>query len=241
MPVAVLRDSHQRLINEYFQQNPYWAFNHDELSEFIAQNRPAWGLPKSWSKQHISDILLDGGWLHRVSLTSDLYGPKTRFASRLASTFQIGLSIRKGSYLSHGTAASLHSLTDTDLSITYINKEQSPKTSNRTLSQDAIDRAFQRSPRESNYRFWHMDPAPPTQYVLLNGKASGDFGVESVEHPEILKERWSNSPFVLSTRAVLPQFSRHMSKLESVSTYLGWRAHSNSWTTRIPTTSRSAF
>jgi predicted transcriptional regulator of viral defense system len=207
VPVAVLRDSHQRLIDEYFQRNRYWAFNHDELSEFITENRPAWGLPKSWSKQHISDILLEGGWLQRVSLTSDLYGPKTRFASRLASRFQIALSIRKGSYLSHGTAASLHSLTDTDSSITYINKEQSPKTSNRTLSQDAIDRAFHGSPRESNYRFWQMDPAPPTQYVLLNGKASGDFGVESVEHPEMGRLRVSNLERTLVELAVRPQYS----------------------------------
>jgi predicted transcriptional regulator of viral defense system len=205
--VTVVRNSHRSALDEYFERNRYCAFNHDELYDFIAQNRPVWGFPTSWTKQHFSQILLEGGWLQTVSLTSDLYEPKTRFASRLASRFQIALSLRKGSYLSHGTAASLHLLTAADPRITYINKEQSPKTSNRNLSQDAIDRAFLRSARESNYRFWQMNLAPPTQYVLLNGKASGNFGVEHIERAELGQLHVSNLERTLVELAVRPQYS----------------------------------
>ena len=133
--------------------------------------------------------------------------PKTRFASRLASRYQIALSIRSGSYLSHGTAASLHSLIDIDAAITYVNKEQSPKRSNSSLSQEAIDRAFLRFPRQSNYRFWQMDLPNPTQYVVLNGKFSGDFGVEWMEHTRFGRLRLSSLERTLVDLAVRPQYS----------------------------------
>jgi len=205
--VPPLKNSHRMALDAYFDGNKHCAFNLDGLSDLIAGNRATWGFPKSWSIQHISRILLEGGWLQTVSLTSDLYRSKTRFASRLASRFQIALSIRKGSYLSHATAASLHSLIEADASITYVNKEQSPKNSPRNLSQDSIDRAFLRPPRESNYRFWQMDPQNATQYVILNGKFSRDFGVEWMERTEFGRLRLSNLERTLVDLVVRPQYS----------------------------------
>lgn len=117
--MAHLKSSHRLSIDQYFKQNHFSAFNLAGLSDFIAEQRAQWGLRKSWSVKHISQILIDGGWIKEISLTSDLYRPKTRFASRLASRYQIALSVRGGSYLSHGTAASLHSLIDIDTAITY--------------------------------------------------------------------------------------------------------------------------
>jgi hypothetical protein len=205
--VPPLKNSHRTALDAYFDGNNRCAFNLDGLSDLIAGNRATWGFPKSWSIQHISRILLEGGWLQTVSLTSDLYRSKTRFASRLASRFQIALSIKKGSYLSHATAAFLHSLIEADTSITYVNKEQSPKNSTRNLSQDSIDRAFLRPPRESNYRFWQMDAQNATQYVILNGKSSRDFGVEWMERAEFGRLRLSNLERTLVDLIVRPQYS----------------------------------
>lgn len=101
----------------------------------------------------------------------------------------------------------MHSLTETDAKITYVNKEQSPKNSTRHLSQDAIDRAFLRSPRESSYRFWQMELQNPTQYVILNGKSSHDLGVEWTEHAEFGRLRFSNLERTLVDLAVRPQYS----------------------------------
>ncbi|MGC2331549.1 MAG: hypothetical protein WA581_08850 [Candidatus Acidiferrales bacterium] len=157
--------------------------------------------------------MVEGGWLEPISLTSDLYRTKTRFASRLASRFQIALSIKRGSYLSHGTAASLHSLVEPAVEITYVNKEQSPKDSPRQLSQDAIDRAFLRSPRESNYRFWQMDQPNPRQYVVLNGKFSDDFGVEWRDDTEYGRLRLSNLERTLVDIVVRPHYSGGFSSL----------------------------
>ena len=205
--MPLLKSSHRIALDAYFDGNKHCAFNLDELSNFITLNRATWGYPKSWSIKHISRILLEGGWLQTVPLTSDLYRSKTRFASRLASRFQIALSIKKGSYLSHATAASLHSLIEEDANITYVNKEQSPKNSTRNLSQDSIDCAFLRPPRESNYRFWQMDPQNPKQYVILNGKSSRDFGVEWMERTDFGRLRLSNLERTLVDLIVRPQYS----------------------------------
>lgn len=110
-----------------------WRYTY--LQRKIARKRFCAAPEKLPSIQHISRILLEGGWLQTVSLASDLYRSKTRFASRLASRFQIALSLKKGSYLSHATAAPLHSLIEADASVTYVNKEQSQKNSTRNLSQ----------------------------------------------------------------------------------------------------------
>jgi predicted transcriptional regulator of viral defense system len=205
--VRTLRTPHRVALDAHFERNNRCAFNFGDLSNLITENRATWGFAKSWSIRYISRILLEGGWLQTVSLTSDLYRPKTRFASRLASRFQIALSIKKGSYLSHGTAASLHALNETNPTTTYVNKEQSPKNSTRNLSQEGIDRAFHRLPRESKYRFWQMDLQNPIQYVLLNGKASHDFGVEWMEHAEFGRLRLSNLERTLVDLAVRPHYS----------------------------------
>jgi hypothetical protein len=211
--VPNLQAIHRISIDNYFEKNRHCAFNLDDLSDFITAQRAGWGLPKSWSIRHICRLLIDGGWLRAISLTSDLYTSKTRFASRLASRFQIALSIKRGSYLSHGTAASLHSLIEPAAGITYVNKEQSPKNSPRHLSQDAIDRAFLRSPRESNYRFWQMDQPNPVQYVILNGKSSHDFGVEWREDTKYGRLRVSNLERTLVDIVVRPHYSGGSSSL----------------------------
>jgi hypothetical protein len=220
-----------RLDRRLFREKGHCAFNLDDLSDFITAKRAEWGLPKSWSIKNIGRLLVDGGWLRVVSLTSDLYRPKTRFASRLASRFQVALSIKRGSYLSHGTAASLHSLIEPDIGITYVNKEQSPKSSPRHLSQDAIDRAFLRPPRESNYRFWQMDQPNPIQYVILNGKSSHDFDVEWGEGGgtlnmaayafQVSKGRSSISWSVLIILEAPPHFSTRALRLKEMQTQAG--------------------
>jgi hypothetical protein len=115
---AILQAIHRISIDDYFEKNGHCAFSLDDLSDFITAQRAGWRLPKPWSIKHICRLLVDGGWLRAVALTSDLYAPKTRFAAKLASRFQIALSIKRGSYLSHGTAASLHSLIEPDTGIT---------------------------------------------------------------------------------------------------------------------------
>jgi hypothetical protein len=101
--VPPLKSSHRIALDACFDRNKHCAFNLDELSECITGNRAAWGFPKSWSIQRISRILLEGGWLQTVSLTSDLYRSKTRFASVVRSKATNGGQVKTGNRMWPGT------------------------------------------------------------------------------------------------------------------------------------------
>src|SRR5216684_7346263 len=82
--------------------------------------------------------------------------------------------------LSHGTAVSLHGLTDQIPKTIYVNQEQSPKPlPSGELTQTSIDRAFSNQQRKSayvlEYEQWRM--------VLLSGKNTGNLGVIKLAGP----------------------------------------------------------
>jgi hypothetical protein len=86
------------------------------------------------------------------------------------------LSLKKNAYLSHATAASIHSLTEQIPKTIYVNHEQSPKPKPSSgLTQEAIDRAFASKQRRSNYIFRNDS----LQFVIVNGKNTGNLGVIS--------------------------------------------------------------
>lgn len=89
------------------------------------------------------------------------------------SPHELALSIKPGSYLSHGTAAYLHNLTDFEPEAIYVNKEQSFKNSKGTLTQAGINRAFSNKQRQSGYIVTHNQ----MKIILLSGKHSNRLGV----------------------------------------------------------------
>jgi predicted transcriptional regulator of viral defense system len=101
-----------------------------------------------------------------------------RYVWKDASPFALGLSLGRGSYLSHGSAVLLHGLTQQISKTIYVNKEQSPKpTPTGSLSQEAIDRAFRNQPRASRYQF-RFDGHTAT---LLSGKNTGRLEVTQID------------------------------------------------------------
>jgi hypothetical protein len=124
--------------------------------------------------------LLEAGQLTGVSLKSPDYPPINRYAVGDPSPFELAQSLRGGTYLSHASAVSLLGLNDQIPKTLYVNKEQSPKPVPTTsLSQERLDRAFQASPRRSNYVFRHGE----YHFVLLSGKSTQDFGVNAMPGP----------------------------------------------------------
>jgi predicted transcriptional regulator of viral defense system len=94
-----------------------------------------------------------------------------------ASTFEVALTMRSGSYLSHASAVFLHGLTQQLPRTVYVNKEQSAKPRpGGKLSQVSIDRAFASNPRSSTYVFVYEN----TRFVLLSGKSTGNLETTDV-------------------------------------------------------------
>lgn len=91
--------------------------------------------------------------------------------------YELALSLRGGSYLSHASAVFLHGLTAQIPRTVYANKEQTPKPSPvGGLTQAGIDRAFRGRPRTSNYVYAFEE----TRFVLLSGKHTGNLEVSDV-------------------------------------------------------------
>ncbi|MBZ0158930.1 MAG: hypothetical protein K8G79_02075 [bacterium] len=124
-------------------------------------------------RDKVKEQLLKQGLVRSVILRSS-YGDKQRFVRGEVSPYPLALSIAPNAYLSHGTAASLHGLVPRVKNPIYVNSEQSAKyVTEQALSQDAIDRAFARPQRVSNYELRYS----AWRFVLLSGKSTGRFGV----------------------------------------------------------------
>jgi hypothetical protein len=120
-------------------------------------------------------IVVPGDPVAYRTFTRYIWGP-----SRPTTPYEVALSLRGGSYLSHASAVFLHALTSEIPRTVYVNKEQSPKPeSTGTLTQAGIDRAFRNAPRTSNYQYMFED----TRLVLLSGKHTNNLEVSDIPVP----------------------------------------------------------
>jgi hypothetical protein len=115
--------------------------------------------------------------LAELRLTSKDYSGFIRYAWGEVTPYQVALSVKPRTYLSHGTAVSLHGLTDQIPKTIYVNQEQSPKPRPRGgLTQAGIDRAFSNQQRKSAYILGYEQ----WRIVLLSGMNTGNLGVEKI-------------------------------------------------------------
>ena len=164
----------------FFERAEKKVYSFTELSHVLAQNRQGWRLAQSFTRNDFIDFLREKSALKQVILKSETYHPEERYVWGEASVYELALSLRKGSYLTHGTAVFLHALNDQLPSTVYVNHEQSPKPRIGKLSQDAIHRVFSRPQRQSNYIFVYEN----TKIVAISGKNTGRLEVGKLSGPD---------------------------------------------------------
>lgn len=152
-----------------------------ELAAELTRNRSFWRLAQSTRAADFIEFLTDHAKLRKIVLKSPTYAPLTRYTWGEASDYQIALSIRPRSYLSHSTAVFLHGLTDSIPRVIHVNQEQSPKPPpTGSLTQQGIDRAFRRPQRQSQLVYSFGD----ARVVVLNGKYTGGLEVGELPGPD---------------------------------------------------------
>jgi hypothetical protein len=170
---------HQREVEASFERARLTVYTVGTLQATIAGHRGTWhlsGVPIS----AIVDLLLTESRLRVVELTANTYPPETRIVWGTPSPFELGLSLRSNSYLSHGTAAYLHGLLVDVPDAIHINKEQSPKDQAGTLTQPALDRAFSSRPRQSNLI---LSDENGRRFVVISGKSTNRLQVGEIRGP----------------------------------------------------------
>lgn len=141
-------------ISRFFEdsaQRVYWP---GEIAHLLGENRGKWRLAANTTSADFVRFMLKRTALHEVRLipvNHPQMRPVMRYCWGDISRYQIGLSLKRDAFLSHGTAAFLHALTDQLLTIIYVNQEQSEKPRpSGALSQEGLDRAFSGHQRRSN-------------------------------------------------------------------------------------------
>ncbi|MDA0204212.1 MAG: hypothetical protein O3A53_00975 [Acidobacteria bacterium] len=153
-----------------FDQLPQTVFSGRALNQLVGEHGAGWRLPP---REAPIELLLENTALREIQLDSVNHpnvASVTRYAWGEPDAFEVALSLKKNGYLSHGSAAFLHGLTDELSSTAYLNVEQSPKPKPAgQLTQGGIDRAFSGQQRQSTMIYRYDD----SQIVILNGKNTG--------------------------------------------------------------------
>jgi hypothetical protein len=160
-------------IEKYFDSLPKKIFNSPELLKEFINNRERWQLKSSFRIENLIDFLLNESRLEKIELHSEHYQNVCRYSWGTPSIYALALSIKSNSFLTHGTAAFLHKLTDESPQIIYVNYEQTPKPQYGNLSQDGIHRAFSKQQRQTKLVYTFED----NSIVVINGKNTGQIGL----------------------------------------------------------------
>jgi hypothetical protein len=171
-PPASLSEAVKK-VSKLLADSPTRVFQSKDLERLIVSKRVDLAIPRRVSTREFLKVLLESTPLRQLLLApvppAD-YDAPVRFVWGQVSPFSVALSLRAGSYLSHGSAVFLHGLTEQIPKTIYVNKEQSPKPApSSPPSQETIDRAFQNEPRVSKYQFEFEG----YRTTLLSGKNTG--------------------------------------------------------------------
>lgn len=150
-----------------FEASNQRVYSSRDLANVKREYAGFWRVGESTKSEDFIHFLTTKANLHRVRLKSATYQDLIRYVWGEVSHYELALSIRTGSYLSHGTAVYFHNLTEQLPKTIYVNREQSAKgSSTLPLSQDRIDLAFSRKQRKSSYVFEYEG----TKFALISGK-----------------------------------------------------------------------
>jgi hypothetical protein len=168
----------------------------------FAELRTESALPKSLTLEKFRRIALESKALREVKLTSTYPLRTKRYHSGTFTPYELAISLRPNSYLSHGTAAFIHGLTAQKQDFIYANQEQSSKEHSDSLTQAALNRAFASKQRQSSFIVTHKR----TKILLLNGKNTNRLGVQKLIGAQSGRVEVTNLERTLIDIAVRPAY-----------------------------------
>ena len=173
-----MRTTTQSKIRGYFTLANAAVFWPSDLSKMLADNRMEWGAFELSTQQFIK-FLLKENLLIKAEFTSSKYRPIIRYLCGKSSPYELAVSLRRDSFLSHETALVLHGLEQLTNRSIHVNQEQRSKQAPEGITQEGINRAFKNEQRKSSYIFRNEG----SQFVLISGKNTGKAGVIPVKTP----------------------------------------------------------
>lgn len=206
-------------MEKFFDDLDQRVFTQRDLYKVLDEKRVEWRLPVSLGSYDFIEYLCTKSHLRprELSATAPKYEHKKvlRYEWRQASYLELGNSLRGGSYLSHSTAVFLHGLSDELPKTVFVNKEQSPKPSNKgSLVQSSIDRAFSKKSRQRRSSLAYSDGEH--EFVMLSGKNTSDAGVVETTDPYGGHVRTTSIERTLIDIAVRPAYAGGVDRVVDV-------------------------
>jgi hypothetical protein len=170
-------------IAAFFEKGPKTVYKPTDLREILTAHRNEWRLAPSTSESAFLQFLQSELGFRRVEIGGTTTAPPiARYLhGDHPSPYEVALSLRINSYLSHGTAVFLHGLTEDEPVTIYLNQEQTPKPPPKgNLTQEGINRAFASNQRQSSLVLTYLD----WRIVVISGKNSGRLEVSSMPGPQ---------------------------------------------------------
>ena len=162
-------------ISALFDSSARKVYKQRDIRKMLAKHSVEWhfylGIPIRTFTKH----LCDQSAMKKVVLVfgKNRSRKETRYIWGNASVYELALSLKNHSYLTHHSAAYLHQLIEIIPDTIYLNSEQSRRTTTSALTQEAIDLAFRNSVRISN----NVAQYDNKTICLLNGMYTGQLGV----------------------------------------------------------------
>jgi hypothetical protein len=180
-PLNPLTAKQQQEIKTHLDTLGTKIYSPRRIEEIFASNWDLWRLPPRMRMPDLLTHLIENSELREIVLTSPNYDKKyVRYAWGEVSVYQLSLSLRPRSYLSHHSAMYLNNLTEVPSRTLYVNCEQSPKHQDEaSLEQRLIALAFKSKPRTSKYIFIHKT----WKICCLSGSNTDNLGVVGIEEP----------------------------------------------------------
>ncbi len=168
-------------IVEYIEALHRRVFGRRELRMLIGKQWASWGLTNSIDIEDLIEELIQRAALKAASVRLPGGGTVRRYIWSEASPYEVALSLRPSSYLSHYTALHINGLTEKVPKTIYVNKEQSSRGAwAAELDQAAVNRAMARPVRVTR----NVADYDGRKIFLLNGKCTGQLGVVEVDAGE---------------------------------------------------------
>jgi hypothetical protein len=190
-------------IVRFFDENTQKIFDPSGIQRVLDENRSFWRLAKSMSYSDFIKYLVNKTKLEK-HLFDFAYRPIVRYTWGNIPLYELILSLKSNSYLTHYTAMYFHNLSEQAPKTIYINVEQERKPRpKKALIQERIDAAFKRPTRLSNnfaeYQGWTIR--------MLNGMHTGNLGIINLSGPDRETLRLTGVERTLIDITVRPEYA----------------------------------
>lgn len=165
-------------IVKLFEGHSTHLFKRSGIETILHKNRDFWRLTQSMTVNQFLEFLQEKTKLKAIKISFPTRTETRYLWGEDVSIYEIALSLRPESYLTHYTAMFIHGLTEQIPKTIYLNFEQPLKTRPETsLEQKNIDWAFKQKPRTSQNIASYEDH----RFCVLNGMHTGRLGIVDTE------------------------------------------------------------